>query len=124
MLESPVADEGGFAVEAGEGSAGLTGEGAAGTAGEGATLVGMRAEEASVPFLAGGPACQGRLGEVRRRKHCPGWLEERLERRLGQGGLSAACHGSCRPPARVEGLADFLLEVQAGYGVVAAVEAG
>ena len=32
----------------GEGSAGLTGEGAAGTAGEGGTLVGMRAEEASV----------------------------------------------------------------------------
>ena len=81
----------------------------------------MRAEGVCVPFLAGGPASQGRLGEERRRKHCPGWLEERLERR---GGLSAACHGSCRPPARVQGLADFLLDVQAGYGVVAAVEAG
>ena len=95
----------------GEGSAGLTGEGAAGGAGEGGMLMGMLAEEVSV----------SRSWRVVQRARA-GW--ERLERRLGQGGLSAACHGSCGPPARVEGLADFLLDVQAGYGVVAAVEAG
>ena len=88
MLESPVADEGGFAVEAGgrRGVGGLDrGEGAAGSTVQAGLKKGLRG---------------------------------------GSGGLSAACHGSCRPPARVEGLADFLLDVQAGYGVVAAVEAG
>ena len=107
----------------GEGSAGLTGEGVAGGAGEGGMLTGMLAEEVSA----------SRSWRVVQRARA-GWertvgestVQAGLKKglRLGQGGLSAACHGSCGPPARVEGLADFLLDVQAGYGVIAAVEAG
>ena len=109
----------------GEGSAGLTGEGVAGGAGEGGMLTGMLAEEVSAS-RSWRVVQRARAGWERTvgESTVPGWLEERLERRLGQGGLSAACHGSCGPPARVEGLADFLLDVQAGYGVIAAVEAG
>ena len=112
----------------GEGSAGVDrGRGLQGQQGKAARLWGCGLRRRLCPVPGGGPACQGRLGEVRRRKHCPGWLEERLERRLGQGGLSAACHGSCRPPARVEGLllhAVFAWQAQlSGRGEEAALEA-
>ena len=74
----------------GEGSAGWTGEGAAGGAGEGGMLMGMLAEEASVS-RSWRVVQRARAGWERTvgGSTVPGWLEERLERRLGQGGLSA-----------------------------------
>ena len=131
--QGPVVRQGGPGVCAGEGVGSAseapeallaTGEASSSEEEQGCSRAPV-ADEGSFAVEAGGRRGVGGLDRGGGcREHCPGWLEERLERRLGQGGLSAACHGSCRPPARVEGLADFLLDVQAGYGVVAAVEAG
>ena len=100
----------------------MTGEGVAGGAGEGGMLMGMLAEEVSV----------SRSWRVVQRARA-GWErtvgESTVQAGLKKGLRGGSGRGACPPRAmdlagRQPEWTDFLLDVQAGYGVVAAVEAG